>query len=356
MAKRSTAMRPIAEAEVVVGMDVGDIWSEVCMMDGSGEVLHEARVGTREVALRKYFEGLAPGRVVLEAGGQSPWIQRLLKGLGHDAIVVNPHRVRLIAESLVKDDRRDAVLLADLGRMAPLALYRVEHRSAQEQVDLAVLRARALVVKQRSMNILHVRGVVKACGGRLVGCTVERFSQLAAPQIGAELRSALFPLLGLISEQTKLIRGYDVQVAELIGQRYPEAQAMQQICGVGPITALHFRLSIGDPGRFSRSRQVGPYFGLVPARRQSGGRDPGLGITKSGDAEVRHLLVQCAQYIVSHPKAESALRVWGMKKAEGGRRARQRAVVGVARRLAVLMHHLWVSGEVYERFPGREVA
>ena len=131
---------------------------------------------------------------------------------------------------------------------------------------------------------------------------------------------------------------------------------MQQIVGVGPITSLHFRLSIGDPKRFTRSRQVGPYFGLVPARRQSGGRDPGLGITKSGDAEVRHLLVQCAQYIVSHAKADSALRVWAMKKAEGGRRARQRAVVGVARKLAVLMHHLWVSGEVYERFPGREAA
>ena len=355
MAKRNTTMRPITEGEVV-GMDVGDLWSEVCVMDASGEVTQEARVRTREAAMKSYFERMAPRRIVLEAGGQSPWIQRLLKGLGHDAIVVNPHRVRLIAESLVKDDRRDAILLADLGRMAPMALHRVEHRSAQEQVDLAVLRVRALVVKQRSMNILHVRGVVKACGGRLEGCTVERFSQLAAPQIAADLRSVMYPLLGMISEQTKLIREYDKKVAELIVARYPEAKAMQQICGVGPITALHFRLSVGDPRRFARSRQVGPYFGLVPARRQSGGRDPGLGITKSGDGEVRHLLVQCAQYILSHTKAESALREWGLKKAEGGRRARQRAVVAVARKLAVLMHHLWVSGEAYERFPGREAA
>jgi len=292
--------------------------------------------------------------VVLEAGTQSPWLQRLLRQLGHEAMVVNPHRVRLIAESLQKDDRRDAVLLADLGRMAPLSLQTVEHRTAQEQADIAIVRTRALFVKQRTMLIAHVRATVKSNGGRLEGCTVERFSKQATGQLPEGLREALSGALEQIAHLTTLIRQYDWKVVRLIQARYPETELLRQVPGVGPITALTYRLTVGDPGRFGKSRQVGAYFGLAPGRRQSGKHDPELRISKAGDKAMRALLVQCAQHILSRPGADGALRQWGLKKAEGGKRAHQRAVVAVARKLAVLLHHLWVTGAAYERFPGKE--
>jgi len=352
MANRSTGKKA-SEGQVVIGVDVGDLWSEVCVLGEGAELVQELKVRTREVDLARVVSAWAPSLVVLEAGGQSPWISRLLGRHGHEALVVNPHRIRLIAASVNKTDRRDARLLAELGVLAPKMLARVQHRSEAEQADLAVLRARELLVKQRSMTILHVRGVLKAYGAKLEGVTVERFAERARLQVPGEMREALWPLLEIVSEQTKRIRSYDKQVARLIAEDYPEVGVLLQVPGVGNITALTFRLTIGAPERFRRSRQVGAYLGLTPGQRQSGGKDPELGITKAGDKAVRRLLVQCAQYILSHPAADSALREWGLKKAAGGKRARQRAVVAVARKLAVLLHRLWTTGEVYERYPGR---
>lgn len=352
MAKRSTGMKTIEEAgKVVIGIDLGDMWSSVCVVDARTEVVQEMKVRTREVELRRAFSAVPPSLVVLEACGQSPWISRMLRDLGHEALVVNPYRVKVIAESINKTDRRDAKLLAELGVLAPKMLSRVEHRSEQEQADLAVLRGRELVVGQRTATILYVRGTLKAYGAKLEGVTVERFAELAREQVPEELRAVIWPMLELINEQTKRIRGYDREVAKLIAERYPEVGVLLQVPGVGPITSLTYRLTIGNPHRFRRSRQVGAYLGLTPGQRQSGRSDPELRITKAGDKALRRLLVQCAQYILSHPAAEGALRDWGLKKAEGGKRARQRAVVGMARKLAVLLHRLWTTGMVYERWP-----
>lgn len=357
MAKGSRGTKTLEGTEkVVIGMDLGDTWTSVCVLDERSEVVQELKLRTREADLQRTFSTLPRSLVVLEACGQSPWISRLLTGLGHEALVVNPYRVKLITESINKTDRRDAVVLAELGLLAPKMLSQVHHRSEQEQADLAVLRARELLVKQRTMSILHVRGTLKAYGVKLEGVTVERFAALAGPQVPEELKAIIEPLLGLVSEQTKLIREYDKAVAKLIAERYKEVGVLLQVPGVGNITALTYRLTIGDPSRFRRSRQLGPYLGLTPGQRQSGKQAPELRISKAGDKALRRLLVQCAQYILSRPTAESALRDWGLKKAEGGKRARQRAVVGVARKLAVLLHRLWTTGMVYEPYPGKEAA
>lgn len=357
MAKRSTGTKTIEEAgKVVIGIDLGDAWSSVCVLDGQGEAVQEMKVRTREMELRRTFSAVPPSLVVLEASGQSPWISRLLEGMGHEALVVNPYRVKVIAESINKTDRRDARLLAELGLLAPKMLARVHHRSEEEQADLAVIRARDLVVKQRTESILHVRGTLKAYGVELKEVTVERFAERVRPQVPKELESVIGPVLDLIELQRKQIRGYERAVAKLIGERYPEVRVLLQVPGVGDITALTYRLTLGDPNRFQRSRQVGAYLGLTPGQRQSGRSDPELRITKAGDKLLRRLLVQCAQYILSRPAAAGALRDWGLKKAEGGKRARQRAVVAVARKLAVLLHRLWTTGMVYERYPGKEAA
>jgi transposase len=256
----------------------------------------------------------------------------------------------LIAESTGKGDRADAAVLAELGRMGLGLLRLVEHRSEEQQRDLEVLRARALLVKERTALVVHVRSAMKTAGLRLERCSAAAMGKKGLAQVPPELAEVLRPMLETIELLTQQVRVYDGMVTKLISERYAVAGCLQQVRGVGPITALTFVLTVGEPGRFRRSRQVGAYFGLVPRRRQSGGRDPELGITRAGDGEVRRLLVQCAQYILSHEAADSDLRRWGLAKAKDGKNAHKRAVTAVARKLAVLLHRLWVSGEVYEPF------
>lgn len=349
MAKRSEGV--VAAKGLTVGLDLGDSFSDICVKDREGEVLERTRVKTKSEALAAYFGRRERGRVVMEVGTHSPWVQRLLAGLGHEVIVANPHQVRLIAESFDKGDKQDAEVLADLGRMGFGSLRTVEHRSAEAQADLEVLRARSLLVRQRSALALHIRGVVKANGSRISGCGVRAPGAKVLEQVPAALKTTVEPLQEQIEALSATIRAYDRRIEELIAERYQVANLLQEVRGVGPITALTYVLVIGRPERFRKSRSVGAYVGLVPRRRQSGKRDPELSITKAGDGELRRLLVQCAHHILSHESADSALRRWGLKKAEGGKNAYKRAVVAVARKLAVLLHVLWRGGLAYEPFP-----
>ena len=147
---------------------------------------------------------------------------------------------------------------------------------------------------------------------------------------------------------TEKIRQQDKAIEKLSIEEYPETLRLRQIHGVGPITALVFALAIENPQRFKNSRKVGAYFGLCRRRWQSGDQDPDLGISKMGDAFVRRLLVNCAQYIIGPFGPDCDLRRWGLNYAQqGGKKGKKRAVVAVARKLAVLMHRLWISGKDY---------
>jgi transposase len=132
-------------------------------------------------------------------------------------------------------------------------------------------------------------------------------------------------------------------------EKSPGGQVLTTISGVGALTAMAFVLTLEDPSRFRRGRDVGAYLGLVPKQRQSGDSDPQLRITKAGDGLVRKLLVQCAHHILGPFGVDSDLRRYGLRLAErGGKSAKKKAVVAVARKLSVLMHRMWVTGEVYE--------
>ncbi len=337
------------EIERTVGVDVGDRWSQLCVLDEeSGEVVEEGRVRTCAEALGRRFRG-ARMRVVLEVGCQSPWISRLLSGLGHEVLVANARRVALIHGSSNKSDRVDAESLARLGRYDPKLLRAVEHRGEQIQVDRALLRARDVLVRSRARLIGHVRGVAKSLGGRVRRASAECFVARAAEDLPEALRPALGPVLEQIQRLTATIRGYDREIEKLAEERYPQTALLRQVDGVGPITSLAFVLKIEDPRRFRRSRTLGPYLGLVPRRDQSGARDPQLRITKQGDPFVRRLLIQCARYLLGPFGKDCALRRHGLRIAErGGPHAKKRAAVAVARKLAVLLHHLWLTAEVYE--------
>ena len=352
MAQRTsdvTESRKVGDAELVtVGIDVSDRYSHLCVLGGDGEIVREERVRTTTAALTRALTPLQGARVVIEVGPRSPWLSRMFAELGHDVIVANPRQVRLIARSQRKTDRSDAEHLARLGRFDPALLFPIRHRSAMAQADLQVLRSREALVRARTMFINHVRGAVKAWGAALPGCTAPAFHRAVREHIPEELGPALLPVLHQIEQLTGEIRQADKQLAAMC-ERYAETGALRQIVGVGPITSLTFILTIEDPARFPKNREVGPYLGLVPRSRDSGDRQPQLRITKEGDVALRRVLNQAAHYILGPFGPDSDLRRWGLRYAESGAgNAKKRAVVAVARRLAVLMLALWKSGEVYE--------
>lgn len=336
------------ERHGVVGLDLGDRSSQICRLDWeTGAIVEERRVSTTTASLQRYFGSLPPQLVALESGSHSLWVARLLRQLGHEVIVANTSKVRAISASLSKSDERDARCLAQLARVDPKLLAPVRPRSEQSQRALAVVRAREGLVKARTMLINQVRGVVKSFGFRLPASSSASFAGKAQQHLPAELKAALEPLVEILAQLSQQIAGFDRDV-EAWAERWEVTQRLRQIKGVGALTALVFVLTLEDPARFARSRAVGPYLGLTPGRRDSGTSRPQLRISKQGDRLLRKLLVQAAHYVLGPFGQDSDLRRFGLRLAQrGGKNGKKRAVVAVARKLAVLLHRLWVSGTDY---------
>lgn len=334
---------------MTMGLDVGDERSYAVILDGEGEVAWEGAVETGETSLRKAFSGVERMRVALEGGNHSMWISRLLEELGHEVIVANARKLRLIYENNRKQDRVDAEYLARLARVDPKLLSPIKHRKESCQEDLQLLRSREILIQNRTKLINHVRSAVKLFGKRLPKCGAPAFAKKVHEEIPDNLRESLEPLLEEIASLTKQIKRYDRRVEELCESKYPETEALLQIRGVGFLTALAYVLTLEDPSRFETSRSVGAFLGLCPRRDQSSDRDPELRIHKQGDRFLRQLLVSCAHYIMGPFGEDCDLRRHGEKIAgRGGKKAKKRAVVAVARKLSVLMHRLWKTQEVYE--------
>jgi transposase len=353
MKKVSTAAtkqsRNILQQQLTIGLDLGDRNSWYCVLDETGRIQLEQRVRTTAKVLQEVFGAMPRSRIALEIGTHSPWISRLLGELGHEVIVANARKVRLIGESRKKDDRLDAQALARLARLDPQLLYPVKHRSEQAQADLTLIRARAGLVRARTSLVNTARSLSKSYGERLRGCNVRNLNPEKAESLSPELQAALEPLLNAIESLSKRIVEYNERIENLAQESYPQVALLKQIKGVGTLIALTFLLTLEDPHRFGKSRDVGGYLGLQPGRRKSGESEPQLHISKEGDPYLRTLLVQGAQHILGPFGIDCDLRRWGLKLAErGGRNGKKRAIVATARKLAVLLHHLWVSGEVYE--------
>src|SRR5215467_1416234 len=353
MKKGSTAAakasKKISAQKLTVGLDLGDRSSWYCMLDEAGGILREQRISTTAKGLGEVFDNMPRSRIALETGMHSPWVSRLLSELGHEVIVAHARNVRLIGESRKKDDRLDAQTLARLARVDPELLCPVKHRSRKAQADLAVIRARAGLVRARTALVNTARGLAKSYGERLRGCNVRNMNPEKAEGLSPELQSALCPLLIALESLSEQIREYNERIERRAEESYPQVKLLQQVKGVGTLIALTFLLTLEDPHRFHKSRDVGCYLGLQPGRRNSGQSEPQMHISKEGDPYLRTLLVQGAQHILGPFGVDCDLRRWGLKLAErGGRSGKKRAIVATARKLAVLLHHLWVSGEVYE--------
>jgi transposase len=338
------------QPKVTAGLDLGDKYSYLCLIDTlSGEVIEEGRLRTSPETFRRRFASEQPMRIAVETGTHSPWVSRLLRECGHEVLVANARKLRLIYANKRKTDEVDAENLARLARLDPKLLCPVEHRGEDSQAHLAIIRSRQALVGCRTQLVNHVRGAVKSFGHRLPKCPARSFHNRAPEHIPEALRPALEPILEQIASLTERIRRYDRQLETVSEERYPETQLLRQVEGIGPLTALTFVLTLEDPSRFAKSRSVGAYLGLVPARDQSGDRDPQKRISKEGDEMLRKLLVSSAHYVLGPFGSDSDLRRHGEKIASrGGKNAKKRAAVAVARKLCVLLHCLWVTGEVYD--------
>lgn len=331
--------------EITIGIDLGDKSHAICVMSAAGEIIEERKIRNDRDALHQVSDKYRKARIAMEVGSHSPWISRLFEEADHEVFVANPRKLRAIYQNERKSDKVDAQILARLGRLDPELLHPIAHQSEQAQRDLLQIKLRDNMVRQRVDIISSVRFTLKSLGIKIRSTNTNYFPKRAREQLNdehTELLAMIEPSLQVIDEMTKRIKELNRKIEQLAIDEYPEALRLQQIRGIGPITALTYILTIGDPQRFAKSRDVGAYLGLVPKRDQSGDSDKQLRISKAGDAYLRRLLVSGAQYILGPFGEDCDLRRHGLKLAErGGRSAKKKAVIAIARKLSVIMHTLW---------------
>ena len=335
----------------VVGLDLGDRHSHYCMLSSTGEMMEEGRIQTTLAAMEKHFAGEPRMRIALEAGTHSPWVSRWLKSYGHEVIVANPRKIPTLTKSESKNDRNDARQLARMAAFDPELLHPIEHRSPGRQQDLNLIHTRSVLVRARTMLINSVRGVVKSAGERLAACSSESFPEKVPGAVPPSLKAACIPLLEQIGQMNQAIAAMDKQI-EGLDKKYPEIAVLRTAPGVGPVVAACYVLTLDNPQAMETNRQAGAYLGLRPRQQQSGDSNPQCGITKTGNTYLRSLLVQSAQYILGRRGPNSELRCWGLKlAASGGKRGKKRAIIAVARKLAVILLSMWRNRKKFEPFP-----
>lgn len=335
-----------------IGIDLGDKKHAVCVLDAKGEILKQESIANSRASLTALHRRYPKAVMVMEVGMHSPWTSRFFKDLGHRVLVANPRKVSAIHQNIRKSDRNDAELLARLARSDEKLLCPVEHVSEEMQRDLLQIKLRDNLVRQRVDIISSVRFTLKSLGIALSTKNSESFATHARKSLGKEhsdMLALIEPSLCVLDAMTEQIRKLQKSIETMAAQKYPESEFLTQIAGVGLLTSLTFILTIGDPTRFQRKRDVAAFLGLVPKRDQSGETDKQLRISKAGNTYLRKLLVGCAQYILGPFGPDTALKRKGLNIAErGGPRAKRKAVVAVARNLAVLLLTLWHDEALYE--------
>jgi transposase len=282
---------------LTVGVDVGDQWSNYCILGLDGETLAEGQFRTQPEEVAGFFHGLARSRVAMEVGTHSAWMREVIVGLGHEVLVANARRMQGSKRRRRKNDRIDAARLARLGRIDPQSLYPIQHRSTEVREDLLVVRAREVLVESRTKLINAVRSMVKTVGARVPSSSSDAFSRKAAVAIPEPIRETAQPLLDLIAQLSEQIKCYEHRIEQMAEEKYQHTRLLRQVSGVGPVTSMAYALTLETPLRFKKSRDVGPYIGLVPKQEDSGDIQPQLGISKAGDRMLRKTAGgQCALY------------------------------------------------------------
>ena len=320
-------------------------YSQVRIVDETGQSVREQRIVTCRERLVKAFDGCGPLRIIVETGTESEWVAQALEAAGHEVVVVDPNYAPMYGERQrrVKTDRRDVAALAEANRRG---WYRPAHRtSAPQRATRQVLRARRQIVQMRSAAVALIRSLVKQDGYRLRSGSAERVpARLAELRLPPALRAILAPLVRMIETATTEIATLDQQL-ERRAAADPVVQRLQTVPGIGLVVALTFRAQVDDVGRFRHAGQVSAALGLVPREDSSAERRHRGHITKTGSRELRSLLVQAA-WACWRSKQSATLRAWAEQLA--ARRGRRIAVVALARRLSRLLYALWRDGTTFD--------
>jgi len=349
--KKSTSRKPVLAPQLSIGFDLGAEQSVACVLDRAGEVVERATIGMTPAEIDAAFRGRARATIVVEACTQSNWIARQIEGLGHEILVCNPRRLKLIASSTLKTDKLDAEILGRLARLSqldPKLVQPITVRSRDTQIRRSHQALRDQLVASRTKLINCARGTLRGDALPVPRCDAAGFAKkLEKQQLPDDIRALLTPAIAAIAQLTEQIAVVDAKIKN-DAKEMPVISKLTEIPGVGMQTAYGFVITIEDPSRFEHSRDIGPYLGLTPTVHQSSTIERRGHCTKQGDARMRRLLVQAALCLL-RTKTDSELKQWALSLAE--RSGKKKAIVGLARKLGVLMHRLWVSGENYEPFP-----
>lgn len=333
--------------KVFAGLDVADKTTAICVMAAGGEIMLEASANTEVGAigdiLKPYRRVL--GGVALESGNKGMWLAREMLRKKWPIICLDArHTQKALSAAGNKTDKNDARGIAEV---LSRGVYRTAHlHTSIARAGRAILRQRAALVRKRGDLERLVRGVLKYEGARLVRKGTEfAFVSARGQRLDSNLQAALLQTL----KTTAAIQAGEKQL-DLLVRRLSEAdpvcRRLMTVPGVGHITAFAFRMAVDDPSRFSSSRDVAAYFGLTPRTVQSGETSSTLGITRLGDREVRSLLYQAGGSVIVRCKTPWRVRTWAVALAE--RRGHKVAAVACARRLAVIMHRMWVTGRDFD--------
>ena len=331
------------------GLDVSLEATSVCVIDETGRVMREAKVLSCPQAIAEYLEGtgLSFERVGLEAGQLSPWLYRGMRAAGLPAVCIETRRMKAFASaSPVKTDRKDAALIAQAMRVG---LFRAVHVKSLESQELRLLLRNRWTLQRKRLDIENeVRGTLKGFGIKLGRVGKGHFGERVRQRLVLDHRRLLDLMAPMLKAREALLvheRTLDRRVVS-VARGNAVCRLFMTSPGVGPVTALAFMSAVDDPARFARSRDVGVHFGLTPRLYQSGEIARSGRISKCGDAMVRSLLFEAALSLLTRTKKWSALKSWGLRVA--ARRGMRRAVVAVARRLAVILHRMWVDGTEFQ--------
>ena len=327
-----------------VGIDVSLEQSSVCLVDATGRIVREAKVASEPEALAAFLAGLAMPlvRVGLEAGPLSQWLHAGLTAAGYDVVLLETRHVKAaLSAMLVKTDRKDARGIAQLLRMG---WYRPVHSKGLPAQEMRALLTGRKLLQAKLLDVEGaIRGMLRGSGLKVGATTRPQYAARVRELVGghAMLERVVEPMLrardtlrvefaGLHRQLLTLVRGDTV------------CRRLMTTPGVGAVVAATFTSAVDDPARFAKSRTVGAHFGLTPRRYQSGETDVTGGISKVGDAMARTVLYEAAQTMLTRTTRFSTLKHWALEVSK--RRGMRRAKIALARKLATVLHRMWVDG------------
>lgn len=343
-----------AGTQLRMGLDIGERRCHWHVVDHSSGEVRSGWLETRREVIGEELGKMPAAVIAFEAGSHSRWIWQMATHLGHEAVVLPPDVLRQGKRRKRRNDPKDAAELSEKAWLVAEGRLRGQwQRTEANQQELTRVNCRETTVELRSKVINAVRGSVKPHGERIGRHSAESFARFARKELSAEVLSLVEPLLQVCEAATAALKEYDAAMAAELAKD-PEAERLNQVKGVGPVGQAVYHAVVGPKERIRKSRDVAALAGLVPGLDESGEDEGTTRISKTGNAMLRRVMVQDAHYIMGPHGPDSALRRWALKLAGDGKSKRQwkRAVVALARKLMVLLHRLWVTGEAYEPMRG----